>query len=269
MGPRCQPRNTWHRDHSRLLTEIEHSYRLLNMSSIASSSEETEMLDDRTATARIRDAAIVCFAEYGVSSTTARKVAEEAGVSPGLVIHHFGSMDGLRSACDQHVAAAIRNFKQEAMSAGPSLDVLAALRSPGVGPLMGYLASVLADDSATVAALVDDLVGDAETYIEQGVDSGMLRPSVNPKGRAVVLTIWALGALVLHDHLDRLLGVDLTDPEILTDPAFASYAGPIYEIYGSGFFSEALAAKTREAMNEMGSGESPEESEEDNAEGTS
>ena len=154
------------------------------MSSMAPSSEDTGLLDDRTTSARIRDAAIECFAEYGVAATTARKVADEAGVSPGLVIHHFGSMSGLRSACDEYVAAVIRHHKQEAISAGPNLDVLAALRSPDVGPLMGYLASVLADNSEALAGLVDDLVDDAEAYIQQGVESGMLRPSDDPRGRA-------------------------------------------------------------------------------------
>ena len=50
---------------------------------------------DRTAKARIRDAAIECYAFHG-DDCTARMVAEKAGVSPGLVIHHFGSMEGLR-----------------------------------------------------------------------------------------------------------------------------------------------------------------------------
>ena len=205
-------------------------------------------MDDRTTSARIRDAAIECIADHGVTATTARKVAEAAGVSPGLVIHHFGSMDGLRSACDDYVAAVIRHFKQEAMSAGPNLDVLAALRNPDMGPLMGYLANVLADNSGAVADLVDGLVDDAEVYIEQGVESGMLRPSDDPRGRAVVLTMWNLGALVLYEHLDRLLGVDLTDPDVLDDPSFAAYAGPIYETYGNGFFTEAFASQTRAAL---------------------
>lgn len=66
-----------------------------------------------------------------------------------------------------------------------------------------------------------------------------------------MLTIWGLGALALHEHIERLLGVDLTDPEVLNDPAFAAYAGPIYETYGGGFFTEAFAGQTREALAAM------------------
>jgi AcrR family transcriptional regulator len=213
-------------------------------------------MDDRTTAARIRDAAIECFAEYGVAGTTARKVAETAGVSPGLVIHHFGSMDGLRSACDEYVAAVIQHQKQEVMNAGPNLDVLAALRRPGFGPLMGYLARVLTEDSPAVASLVDGLVDDAEGYIEQGVESGMLKPTDDPRSRAVLLTIWGLGALVLHEHLDRLLGVDLTDPDVLKSPSIAAYAAPTYEIYGEGLFTETFAAHAIEALHAMASTES-------------
>ncbi|MCL1602200.1 MAG: TetR/AcrR family transcriptional regulator [Actinomycetia bacterium] len=239
------------------------------MSSIVSRSDSDESIDDRTTRARIRDAAIECIAEHGVASTTARKVADSAGVSPGLVIHHFGSMEGLRTACDDHVATVIRRYKQEAMSSGPNLDVLAALRNPAMGPLMGYLASVVASDSERVADLVDALVDDAEAYIQQGVESGMLQPSADPRGRAVVLTIWNLGAVALHHHLKRLLGVDLTDTDVLTDPTFAAYAGPIYETYGKGFFTDAFAAQTREALSGMARKHRHTESQELDTEGTS
>ncbi len=219
------------------------------MRSVSDNPEPQESVDDRTTKARIRDAAIASIAEHGISGTTARKVASAAGVSPGLVIHHYDSMEGLRSACDAHVATTIREFKERAISGGPTMDILAALRDAPSGPLMGYLAQVLADDSPAVAKLVDDLVNDAEDYTQQGVESGILRPSQDPRGRAVVLTVWSLGALVLHQHLERLLGIDLTDPDFLTSPATAAYAAPIYEIYGGGIFEEAFAAQTRTAFN--------------------
>jgi AcrR family transcriptional regulator len=206
--------------------------------------------DDRTTRARIRDAAISSFAEYGLAETTVRKVAVAADVSPGSVIHHFESMEGLRTACDEYVAATIRAYKRTAMSGGPSLDVLAALRDTSMGPMVGYLAAVLADDSPAVAKLVDDLVNDAEGYLQEGVEAGMLKPSADPRGRAIVLTMWNLGALVLHHHLERLIGLDLTDPELGTNPNLASYAGPIYEIYGEGVMTEAFAANLQQVFEQ-------------------
>jgi len=204
--------------------------------------------DDRTTRARIRDAAIECFADHGVADTTARKVAASAGVSPGLVMHHFGSMDGLRLVCDEHVAAVIRRHKEDALSSGPQLDLLAAFRNSEFGPMMAYLARVLTDDSAAVAKLVDDLVADAEVYLEHGVESGLLRPTDDPHGRAVVIALWSLGALVLHHHMDRLLGVDLTNPDITTDPAFVDYLRPVTEVMGSGLYTEDFVGQMKEAL---------------------
>lgn len=211
---------------------------------------ESPLSDDRTTKARIRDAAINCFAENGIADTTVRKVAESAGVSPGSVIHHFDSMDGLRAGCDEYVAATIRGYKRDAMTSGPSIDVLAALRETSMGPLVGYLAAVLADDSPAVAKLVDDLVADAEGYLQEGVDAGMLQPSADPRSRAVVLTLWNLGALVLHRHLKRLLGVDMTDPQLGTNPTLAAYALPVYEIYGEGVMTEAFAANLQQVFRQ-------------------
>ena len=59
--------------------------------------------DDRTAVARIRDAAIEQWGEHGFN-VGLRSIAESAGVSAALVIHHFGSKDGLRKACDDYIA---------------------------------------------------------------------------------------------------------------------------------------------------------------------
>jgi TetR/AcrR family transcriptional regulator, regulator of cefoperazone and chloramphenicol sensitivity len=59
--------------------------------------------DDLTARARIRDAALRQFAEQGFERSTIRGIAATAGVSPGLVRHHFGSKEALRDAVDEHV----------------------------------------------------------------------------------------------------------------------------------------------------------------------
>ena len=120
---------------------------------------------------------------------------------------------------------------------------------------------MLTEDSATVAALVDELVDDAQGYIDKGIESGMLRPSADSRGRAVVMTMWNLGALVMHRHLHRLLGVDLTDPQFGRDPSFAAYGAPVYEIYGSGVLTEAFAENIRSAMGQLAASEATQDQE--------
>ncbi len=208
----------------------------------------TVTADDRTARARIRDAAIARFAADGVAATSVRSIAENAGVSPALVIHHFGTKEALRAACDRHVAAVIRERKLAAAEAGPQLDPLAALREhPDEPPLLRYLARTLVDGTAEVAALVDELVADAVEYMAVGVESGMLKPSDHPRERAAVLTVWSLGALVLHEHLDRLLGTDLTGPASGT----FRYALPATELLTYGLLPEEIYMRVRDALGAL------------------
>ena len=82
-------------------------------------------MDDLRAEARIRDAAITLFGAHGIRATTIRSVAQAAGVSPGLVIHHFGSKEGLREACDDKVMEQLSEAEATALAsparpAGPS-----------------------------------------------------------------------------------------------------------------------------------------------------
>lgn len=206
-------------------------------------------LDDRTARARIRDAAIACFSQRGVRATTIRTIAAAADVSPGLVIHHFGSKDALRVACDQHVAALVREGKEKAMAQGLGLDPLAAMRmDPSGPPLLHYLARTLVDGSPHVAELVDEMVADAQAYMAQGVASGLLRPSEDPHAQAALLTVYSLGALVLREHLQRLIGVDIADA--ITEPEdVAGYVRTALEIFGSGVMTAEATDQMRAALD--------------------
>src|ERR1700689_4714861 len=94
---------------------------------------------DLTATARIRDAAIEQFGQHGLGGGP-RATAEAAGVSAALVIHHFGSKDGLRKACDDFVAEEIRSSKSEAInSSDPATWFAAMAEIEEYAPLMAYL----------------------------------------------------------------------------------------------------------------------------------
>ncbi|MCP4306513.1 MAG: TetR/AcrR family transcriptional regulator [bacterium] len=195
--------------------------------------------DDRTTAARIRDAAITEFAANGIAGTSVRTIASTAGVSPGLVIHHFGSKDNLRVACDEYVAGVIREVKGGAMASGGAFDVTAAFRSIGHIPASKFLARTLIDGSPHVAELVDELVMDAVDYLAVGVETGMVQPTNHEQERAAILVVWGLGALVLHEHLERLIGVNIT-ADFSKDPkAISGYMAPILEIYSKGLLTEA------------------------------
>ncbi len=204
--------------------------------------------DDRSTVARIRDAAITEFAANGVDGTSIRTIATAAGVSPGLVIHHFGSKDELRVACDEYVAGIIRDVKGGAMASGGAFDVTAAFRTVGEIPAAKYLARTLVDGSPHVAELVDEIVTDAMKYVATGVETGMIKPTEHEWERAAILTIWGLGSLVLHEHLERLIGVDITSDFSADPKATSAYMAPILEIYSNGFLTETTVQILRAAF---------------------
>ena len=77
------------------------------MTSIPKAGDAPRPDADLTARARIRNAALALFALKGARAATLREIAEAAGVTHGLVVHHFRNKDGLRLAVQEHVMAMI------------------------------------------------------------------------------------------------------------------------------------------------------------------
>jgi AcrR family transcriptional regulator len=204
--------------------------------------------DDRTTRARIRDAAINRFARDGIAATSVRAVAAEAGVAPSHVVHYFRSKAGLRAACDEHVATLLRELQDEAVDAGLQLDPLASARRTLTGtPVLEYLARTLVEPSPESDALVDQVVEDSVRYMAGLEAAGLVRASENPRMRAVLVTFWSLGSLALHRQLERLTGVDMTDPEAHTG-ALAAYAATTLELLGPGLLTPAMAQRLQETF---------------------
>ena len=190
---------------------------------------------DRSARGRILDAAVARFAEQGADGTSLKVVAEDAGVSAALIVHHFGSKQGLREACDAHVLGAIREQMRRSIEQGLELDVIEALRQRQRqhASTLPYLARALAEGGPPVVELVDELAEETVRAMEQGVAAGTYRPAEHPRERALVMLIWSLGALTLHDHVRRLLHADLAG-----EPAeLLPYLRGATELLANGLFS--------------------------------
>ena len=118
---------------------------------------------------RILDAAMLLFGERGFRGTTMKDIATEAGVSQALIVHHYGSKEDLRAACDEHVAHLIRTRKEEAIGSEPQIDPFIALRQMSNSRvLLRYLTRALTEGGPHAAQLIDDMIADAEEYMVQG-----------------------------------------------------------------------------------------------------
>lgn len=156
---------------------------------------------DATARARIRDAAIRRFGTEGFA-VGLRAIALDAGVSPALVLHHFGSKDGLRRECDEHVLGVIREHKAAAVGpSGATSAFLALAAIDELAPLVGYALHSVGAGGETARSFFDHFVADAEEYVAAGVAAGTIKPSRDEKARAAYLTLFGFGAMLLDMSL--------------------------------------------------------------------
>jgi TetR/AcrR family transcriptional regulator, regulator of cefoperazone and chloramphenicol sensitivity len=170
--------------------------------------------EDLTARARIRDAALIQFAEHGTRGATIKGIAEQAGVSPGLVQHHFGTKDNLRQACDAAVIEVLRRQTTRAVASGEITkpDFIAALYDASP-PLLRYLARAAVEGGPTAAAVLDELASGAEEFLSNNWPERFPPGSRQARDAAAVMCAMHTGVIMLHDHLARQMGADLdADP---------------------------------------------------------
>src|SRR5699024_9136152 len=122
---------------------------------------------------RILAAAVAEFAEHGFTKTTVRSIATTAGVSPGSVIHHFGSKEDLRSACDDYVFERIteskaQNAEYRTMAVQMEYRTMAVqmmFDDPELSTAVDYLVKSLLDPSEHGQRYSDHYVDLVESYI--------------------------------------------------------------------------------------------------------
>lgn len=183
-------------------------------------------LDDLTTRARIRDAAMAAFAEQGYRGATMRGIAAAAGVSLGLVQHHFGTKDGLRAACDEQVLELVR-IKTSAVDAGRLSDpqVLAALMAMAPG-VQRYVGRAMVDGSPAIDDLVGRVMDSSEEFLTAWWPDRFEPGSRRTRDAAAVLTALNTSTMVLQDHLARRM-----DLEPFTEQAIRHIGGATFDAY--------------------------------------
>lgn len=206
-----------------------------------------------TAVAKIRDAAIDQWGRHGFH-VSLRAIAEAAGVSAGLVIHHFGSKEGLRKACDEYVAEEVRSAKSESLrSADPSTWFAQMAEIDSYAPMMAYLVRNMQAGTGLAKTLWQRMIDNAEEYLEEGVRAGTLKPSADPKARAKFLALSGGGAFLLylqmHDNPTDMAAVLHDYSEEMVLPALEVYS---YGLMTDTTMYDAFVAQRQERSTEPG-----------------
>ena len=164
------------------------------------------------------DAAMRSIATHGLRGATVRKIADDAGVTPGLVVHHFGTKDNLAAQVDALVVARFRSA-MTADAPGHSPDDAAETIADALSQIIGsdailrsYVRRSFLEASPAGQVLFDQLVELTLTALRRNIDPGRL-----PTGRALqwlavqVVTVNLAGTL-LEPLLGQLLDDELFSP---------------------------------------------------------
>lgn len=208
---------------------------------------------DLTAAARIRNTAIELFARDGFD-VGLRAIAAEAGVTAGLITHHFGSKDGLRQACDAETLRLIAQTKRDAKLMGGSLELVTQMAEiDQYAPAVAYIVRSLIDGGTLAKQLLDTFIADAEEYLAPAVAAGAIAPSHDEAARVRYLTYSGLGALLLYVRYEA---PDPTDIRAVIRNFINDFGPVTAELYSQplipdpNFYAEYAAALQQAELNQ-------------------
>ena len=189
---------------------------------------------DLTGRARLRDAAIECFAAHGFDESL-RTIASRAGVSAGLVRHHFGSKENLRDECDATVLERYRTLKTEGINTDPAVLFARLPPSREGGILMVYILRSVRDGGAAGRAFLENMVTEALKFSADAVSRGLIVPSRNEGARVRHLVHQSVGGLIVQ--LAMRPDLSLNDFQGFMEQFYADSMLPTLELYTEGLFA--------------------------------
>jgi AcrR family transcriptional regulator len=191
---------------------------------------------DLTARARIREAAIALFAEKGMAATTIRDIAQAAGVSSGLLRHHFGSKEGLRDACDEYALNQITALGIQFTET----NMLGRI-TPEIMRLQQYAIRSVMDGSPSALAMFDKALAYGEHWLERS-DLEV----ADPQAYLAVISVMKMSMFVMRDLLSHALGESVDEPA-----GWARVISASIEIFSQPLVPPDLAEQARKALAEF------------------
>lgn len=195
-------------------------------------------VSDLTAAALIRESAMRLFAERGTTGVSIRDVAADAGVSPSLVMHHYGSKERLKAAVDERATQALTELIAGFNDAGPgelsamSFASAFAERFGEDSAVVPYLRRLLIDGGPPAKALFRTLFDATLAMMAALEAAGVAKPATDAAVRAALLLVNDLAVMVLRDQVVAAVGFDPFAPEGLL-----RWGETVMEVYTTGVFN--------------------------------
>lgn len=212
----------------------EHGFSMLYMRSVS---------EDLTARARIRDAAIAAFGRNGFDTVSMRTIADDAGVSAALIVHHFGDKQALRTACDDYVVNVFTDENHELIDAPATDRIRTALNDlERYGPFIDYLGRMLVDGSPAADRLFDGILAGTRTMLDDQREAGLLMPMSDHEMTTLLIVLMGLGPVVMRAQIARALGQDHLSPAGLLRATLPTMELLTHGIYATDAFLEGARA---------------------------
>lgn len=182
------------------MTITKRAFSLLNMRSVAAQ----ELIQK----------GVELFSEKGFNSVSIREVTSAAGVSPGLLIHHFKSKEAFIKACIDEVFGEVLSFKTEPNP----LDMNTQLNKWKSNPEfyktpLKFFKAVMSSNSEYSKQLFELILDGSRKVLEDGVKNGLVKKPSDLEMTNLVLAVNSLGTILLSDYIRDQLGGEFTDPE--------------------------------------------------------
>ena len=163
------------------------------------------------------------IANQGFDGVTVRSIAAEAGVSAGLIKHHFGSKEGLRDAVDafflQRSGAAID--RRIAQTEGLDAEGVAQYERAWLAryadewpDFVAYLRRAILEGSPWGQSLFRRYYDSIRHMLDRADVAGRIGPDVDRLWLPLLYVFMLLGPLILDPHLRTMLGRSTYEPDM-------------------------------------------------------
>lgn len=169
------------------------------------------------------EVAVNVLAREGFAAASLRMIAIEAGVSPALLVHHFGSRQGLIEQAINKTLGEWLETKDDLTAIGltEALRQWPQVAEDGQTKLQFFRQLMIAGGKPA-QHLFERMAAEAKVRLEQFAELGFAKKLADIESASVLMASYALAPLIMGDQIKKMLGGDFFDPEVSQKLAQAS-----------------------------------------------